>query len=161
MLDVGLKLTSALRRIGPVRALTTIDAPGREGDVCAFQLAQDGASFVVEAVSCRSMIVAPGDVFLATPGWRESTRWVAGEIPDGGLVPGRRYWVLAPSGVVGDLVSDSPLNNSHLAQVAFLGVVTGPGGDTLNIGRFALTAGEAAPDRGAPVFLILGTSAEV
>ena len=161
MLDVGLKLTSALRRIEPVHALTYIDAPGSEGDVCAFQLAHDGAPFVVEAVSCRSMIVAPGDVFLATPGYRESTRWVAGEIPAGGLVPGRRYWVLAPSGVVGDLVSDSPLDNSHLAEVAFLGVVTGAGGDLLNIGQFALIAAKAAPDRGAPVFVILGTSAEV
>jgi hypothetical protein len=161
MLDVGLKLTSALRRVGPVHALATIEAPGREGDVCAFQLAHDGASFVVEATSCRSMIVAPGDVFLGTPGWRESTRWVAGGIPDGGLVPGRPYWVLAPSGVVGDLVGSSPLNNNHLAQVAFLGVVAGPDGDGLAIGRFALAAGRAAPDRGAPVFLIVGTSAEV
>ena len=161
MLDVGLKLTSALRRIEPVHALTYIDAPGSEGDVCAFQLAHDGAPFVVEAVSCRSMIVAPGDVFLATPGYREFTRWVAGEIPAGGLVPGRRYWVLAPSGVVGDLVSDFPLSNGHLAEVAFLGVVTGAGGDPLNIGRFALIAAKAAPDRGAPVFVILGTSAEV
>ncbi|HEX8168721.1 MAG TPA: hypothetical protein VF601_23415 [Beijerinckiaceae bacterium] len=161
MLDVGFKLTSALRRIGPVGAPTYIDASGREGDVCAFRLAHDGAPFVVEAVSCRSMIVAPGDVFLATPGWRESTRWVVGEIPDGGLVPGRPYWVLAPSGVVGDLVSSSPLDKNHLAQVAFLGVVTGADGGILNIGQFALAAEEAAPDRGAPVFAILGTSAEV
>jgi hypothetical protein len=161
MLDDGCKRTSALRRIGSVEAPAYVEAPGREGDVCAFRLAPDGAAFVVEAVSCRSMIVAPGDVFLATPGHRESTRWITGEVPAGGLVPGRPYWVLAPSGVVGDLVSGSALDTHHLAQVAFLGVVTaGTGRDALNIARFALSAGGAA-DRGAPVFLVLGTSAEV
>ena len=39
--------------------------------------------------------------------------------------------------------------------------MTGAGGDPLNIGRFALTAAKAAQDRGAQVFVILGTSAEV
>ena len=156
-----MKLTSVLRRIGALPAVDYIDAPASEGDVCAFRLADDHAAFVVEADSCRSMIVAPGDVFLATPGHRESTRWVVGTIPPEGLVPGEAYSVLAESGIVGDLVSDSPLDGNRPAQVTLLGPLVDAAGEVLNIRRFAVPAAAQLRDRGAPVFLIVGTSAEV
>jgi hypothetical protein len=114
----------------------------------------------VEAVSGRDMIVAPGDVFLATPGHRESTRWVVGGIPEGGLVPGRPYWVLAQSGIVGDLMGDSPLEKSHLGRAKYLGVVTDGDGRALNIRQFAPSP-SGSSDQEAPVFLVVGTSAEV
>lgn len=133
---------------------------GLEGDVCAFELARDGSPIVVEAVSGRDMILAPGDVFLATPGHRESTRWVVGGIPDGGLVPGRPYWVLAQSGILGDLMGDSPLEKSHLGRATYLGVVVDGAGHGLNIRHFVGGPSDA-PDRDAPVYLVVGTSAEV
>jgi hypothetical protein len=160
MRDGRVKLGSALRRVEPAPDLNIIDAPALEGDVCAFRLPDDSAAFMLEAVSGRSMIVVPGDVFLATPGHRESTRWVVGGIPAGGLRPGHKYWVLADSGIVGDLVSDSPLEKHYVAQVTCLGPVAGTAGERLNIGAFAVPADPALPDRGAPVFLIVGTSAE-
>ena len=107
------------------------------------------------------MMLAPGDVFLATAGYRESTRWVVGGIPDGGLVPGSDYWVLAESGVVGDFVGDSPRAKSHLGQVKFLGVASGDDGQALNIQQFAETPKARAKDQGAQAFLVVGTSAEV
>ena len=107
------------------------------------------------------MMLAPGDVFLATAGYRESTRWVVGGIPDGGLVPGSDYWVLAESGVVGDFVGHSPRAKSHLGQVKFLGVASGDDGQALNIRQFAETPKARAKDQGAPAFLVVGTSAEV
>jgi hypothetical protein len=107
------------------------------------------------------MILVPGDVFLATAGYRESTRWVVGGIPDGGLVPGINYWVLAESGVVGDLIGDSPRAKSHLGQVKYLGIVSDEDGQALNIRQFAASPEAGVGDHGAPVFLVLGTSAEV
>ncbi|HTB43257.1 MAG TPA: hypothetical protein VK741_06495 [Acetobacteraceae bacterium] len=123
------------------------------------------------------MTIAPGDVFLGTPGHRESTRWVVGSVPDGGLVPGSAYWVLADCGAVGAFIGDSPREKGHLGQVTFLGTVQDADGAGLNIRQFAVGAGSgmagsggpgssgagpgAVEDRGAPVFLVVGTSSEV
>src|SRR6516162_3080470 len=103
-LAADVKRTSVVRRLPPLPAHRYVAAPGLEGDVCAFQLAAEGSPIVVEAASGRAMTLVPGDIFLATPGHRESTRWVVGVVPDSGLVPRRQYWVLADSGVVGQLI---------------------------------------------------------
>jgi hypothetical protein len=156
-----LKRTSVLRRVPAFATIHVVPARGDEGCVCAFEMPVDGSSIVVEAVSGRSMFLAPGDVFLATPGYRESTRWVVGGVPPGGLVAGNDYWVLAQSGVVGGLVGDSPLEKSHLGRVKYLGTVRGDDGQTPRIADFAAAADTGAGDTGAPVFLVVGTSAEV
>jgi len=116
---------------------------------------------VLESVSGRAMTVVPGDFFLATPGHRESTRWVVGCVPSGGLLPGSNYWVLAESGVIGDLIGDSPLAKHHLGQVVYHGVVVGDDDQVLNLCQFAAQLDDNAADHGAPVFLVVGTSAEV
>ena len=157
----GLKRTSVLRRVPAFATIHIVPAPANEGCVCAFELPADRSPIVVEADSGRSMFLAPGDVFLATPGFRESTRWVVGRVPPGGLVVGDDYWVLAQSGVVGELIGDSPLEKSHLGQVKYLGAVRGDDGRSLRIGHFAAKPEAGAQDCGAPVFLVVGTSAEV
>jgi hypothetical protein len=106
------------------------------------------------------MAIAPGDTFLATPGYREARLWAVGGVPAGGLVPGNDYWVLSDSGVVGELISFSHLEMAHLGRVRYLGLVCGDSGETLNIRQFGVT-GSGGPDRKAPVYLILGTSSEV
>jgi hypothetical protein len=98
---------------------------------------------------------------LGTPGHRESTRWVVGGIPDGGLVPGKSYWVLADSGVVGEFFGDSPLEKSYVGRVSYLGVIRGADGKPLNIRSFAEKVARPAQDHKAPVFLMVGTSSEV
>jgi hypothetical protein len=135
--------------------------PAVEGDVCAFALLPDAAPLIVEACTGRAMTLAPGDVFLATPAYRESTRWVVGDIPAGGLRPGRMYWMLADSGLVGALIGDSPREKIHLGQIKCLGAVCGNNGQTLNIHQFAARVDGGFSDHGAPVILLLGTSAEV
>jgi Domain of unknown function (DUF1611_C) P-loop domain len=135
--------------------------PGDEGRVCAFELPSDGSPLVVEADTGRTMFIAPGDVFLATPGYRESTRWVVGGVPPGGLGVGDTYWVLAQSGVVGELIGDSPLEKSHLGRVKYLGAIRGDDGGAPRIGDFAAKPNAGGADSGAPVFLVVGTSAEV
>jgi hypothetical protein len=137
--------------------------PGFEGDVAVCAFSRNGSPVVVEAASGRPMTLVSDDVFLATPGYRESTRWVVGGIPEGGLVPGGDYWVLSDSGVIGDLVSDSPTAKRHLGQAKYLGAVCDDHGHVLNISRFAATAVDAADaaSRKAPLYLVLGTSAEV
>jgi hypothetical protein len=160
-LVAGPKLTSVLRRIPSLGSTEPYQAPGLEGDVCAFELARDASPIEVEAVSGRYMMVAPGDVFLGTPGHRESTRWTVGSIPAGGLIPGNSYWVLAPSGLVGELIADSPLEKRHLEQVIYRGVLRGEGGATLNIRHFATKPALAKNDQGVPVHVVLGTSSEV
>jgi hypothetical protein len=159
-LPANVKRTSALRRVPPLAAIQFRSESGSEGDVCAFELPRDAFPFTVEAPSGRPMAIAPGDAFLATPGFRESTRWVVGSIPTGGLVPGDEYWVLADSGVVGELIGDSPLEKGHLARARYLGTVCGDRGETLNIRQFGVT-GSGETDRNASVYLILGTSSEV
>ncbi|HME26745.1 MAG TPA: hypothetical protein VKI44_36375 [Acetobacteraceae bacterium] len=135
---------------------------GLEGDVCVFELASDAAALALEAVTGRALVIAPGDRFLATAGYRESTRWVVGNIPDGGLVPGSDYWVLAACGVVGAFVGESPREKGHLGQVRFLGIMRGEDGATLNIRQFVqCQALEPGDDHATPVFLVAGTSSEV
>jgi len=154
------KKASALRRIPSLDAVRCVETAGLEGHVCLFELADEAAPIVLESASGRAMALAPGDFFLGTPGYRESTRWVVGCVPSGGLRPGGSYWVLADSGVVGDLIGDSPLEKGHLAQVTYRGAVLNDDGEVLDLRRFAIN-GECKADHGAPVFLIVGTSAEV
>jgi hypothetical protein len=166
-LAADVKRTSVLRRVPPLGSLRFRRLPAVEGDVCAFALPADAAPLIVEACSGRAMTLAPGDVFLGTPAHRESTRWVVGDIPAGGLVPGRTYWMLADSGLVGALIGDSPREKIHLGQVKYLGAVSGGDavsngdGRTLNIRQFAARVDGGFADHGAPVILLLGTSAEV
>jgi CobQ/CobB/MinD/ParA nucleotide binding domain len=160
------KLTSALRRMPAGLAVRVVEQCGLEGDVCAFALASDAAPLSAEAVTGRAMTIAPGDVFLGTPGHRESTRWVVGSVPDGGLLPGNEYWVLADCGAVGAFIGDSPREKGHLGRVTFLGTAQDRDGAGLNIRQFALGVGSHAAsgnaeDQGAPVFLVVGTSSEV
>jgi hypothetical protein len=159
-LPANVKRTSALRRVPPLEAIRFQSECGSEGDVCAFELPRDAFPITVEAPTSRMMAIAPGDTFLATPGYRESTRWVSGSIPAGGLIPGDDYWVLAESGVVGELIGDSPLEKGYLGRVRYLGAVCGDRGETLNIRQFAVT-GSAETDRNTPVYLVLGTSGNV
>lgn len=156
-----LKRASVLRRVPRTVGDRYLPMPGLEGHICAFELAREGSPIVIEDVSGRSTIVAPGDIFLGTPGHRESTRWVVGGIPDGGLVPRSNYWVLAESGVVGELVGNSPLEKSHLGQVKYLGVACDEGGQIRNIRQFAESAPADSTDREAMIYLVVGTSAEV
>jgi hypothetical protein len=157
----ALKRTSALRRVPIFASCGCLPVPGLEGAVCAFELGWDAPSIVVEEASGRSMILAPGDIFLGTTGYRESTRWAVGGMPKRGLVPGSSYWVLAECGVVGDLTGDSPQAMAHLGQVKYLGTVASGDGVHLNMRQFAVTVEPPAADCGAPLFLVLGTSAEV
>jgi hypothetical protein len=166
-LAADVKKTSVVRRLPPFTSLRYRKVPALEGDVCAFALPPDASPLIVEACSGRAMTLAPGDVFLGTPAHRESTRWVVGEIPASGLLPGRLYWMLADSGLVGALIGDSPREKIHLGEVKYLGAVVdsnsipGPDARTLNIHQFAARAGANASDHEAPVILLLGTSAEV
>lgn len=160
-LRADVKRTSVLRRIPPSRLVRFVAARGLEGHVCALQLSLESRPIVVEAVSGRAMTLVPGDIFLATAGYRESTRWVVGGISKRGLIPGNYYWVLTESGVVGELAGGTSRAKSHLGQAKFLGTVVGEDGRTVTIGQFAAADDADSPDYGAPVFLIVGTSAEV
>jgi len=155
----NLKRTSALRRVPPLAQIRFRSVCGNEGDVCAFELPRDAAAIRVEAPTGRMMEIAPGDVFLATPGDRESTRWVSGRVPSGGLIPGHDYWVIAEPGIVGELVCDPPTEEAYLGRVRYVGAVCGEGGETLNMGQYAETA-PAESDSNAPVYLVLGTSGD-
>lgn len=155
------KRTSALRRVPPGLAVRVVEQCGLEGDVGAFALASGAAPLSAEAVSGRAMTIAPGDVFLGTAGHRESTRWVVGSVPEGGLVPGNEYWVLADCGAVGAFIGDSPREKGHLGRVTFLGIAQDADSAALNIRQFAVGREPDAADQGAPVFLVVGTSSEV
>ena len=155
------KRTSALRRLPSFKSIQYVTVAGLEGDVCVFRLGAEASPIVVEAVSGRTLMIAPGDLFLATPGFRGSTRWVVGGIPEGGLVPGDSYWVLADAGIVGNLLGDSPREKGHLGKVTFCGTVCNDNGENLNIRQFAADVPVGASDYGAQLFLVLGTSAEV
>ena len=100
-LPANVKRTSALRRVPPLAEIQFRPEYGGEGDVCVFELPRDAAPIMVESPTGRVMAIAPGDAFLATPGYREARQWAVGTIPAGGLVPGNDYWVLSDSGVVG------------------------------------------------------------
>jgi hypothetical protein len=159
-LPANVKRASVLRRVPPLEAIRFRSECGGEGDICAFELPGDASPITVEAPTGRMMTIAPGDAFLATPGYREARRWAVGTIPDSGLVPGNDYWVLSESGVVGELISHSLLKMGHLGRVNYLGVVCGDRGETLNIRQFGVTS-SGGTDRNAPLYLILGTSAGV
>jgi len=159
-LPANVKRTSALRRVPPLEQIQFRSEFGGEGDVCVFELPRDAPPITVEAPTGRIMTIAPGDAFLATPGYREARIWAVGGIPAGGLVPGGDYWVLSPSGVVGELTSCSALEMGHLGRVRYLGAVCGDRGERLNIRQFAVTHA-GGTDRNAPVYLMLGTSTEV
>jgi hypothetical protein len=159
-LPANVKRTSALRRVPPLPEIRFRREYGSEGDVGVFELPRDESAITVEAPSGRIMTIVPGDAFLGTPGHREARIWAVGGIPAGGLVPGSDYWVLSPSGVVGELTSYSALEMGHLGRVRYLGVVCGDHGETLNIRQFAVTH-SGGTDRNAPVYLMLGTSTEV
>src|SRR5262249_46123001 len=68
--------------------------------------------------------------------------------------------VLSDSGVVGELISHSPLKMEHLGRVNFIGAVCGDCDETLNIRQFRVT-NSGGTDRNAPVYLIIGTSSSV
>lgn len=159
-LPADVKRTSALRRLPPLEEVRYQSERGDEGDVCAFELPGDAVPITIESPTGRIMTIAPGDKFLSTPGYRASTRSVSGGIPAGGLVPGDHYWVIATSGVVGELVGGSPLDAGYLGRVRYLGAVYGDRAQRLNIRQFVVK-GAAGTDRNAPVYLILGTSGNV
>jgi hypothetical protein len=159
-LPANIKRTSILRRVPPLERIRLQSICGSEGDVCAFELPRDGRPITVESPTGRAMEIGPGDVFLATPGYREARRWAVGTIPDGGLVPGNDYWVLSESGVVGELISRAPLKMGHLERVHYIGAVCGDTGGTLNIRQFGVT-NSGGTDCNAPVYLIIGTSSSV
>jgi hypothetical protein len=159
-LPADVKRTSALRRVPPLELIRLQSGCGTEGDVCAFELPRDGLPITVESPTGRLMAIAPGDVFLATPGYREARRWAVGTVPDGGLIPGKDYWVLSDSGVVGELISRSALKMEHLGRVQYLGAVCVNNGETLNIRQFGVT-NSGGTDANAPVYLIIGTSSSV
>lgn len=156
-----LKRASALRRLPPFPAIRYVETPGLEGFVCVVEMADDAAPLILESTSGRAMTVVAGDFFLATPGHRESTRWVVGRVPPGGLRPGQSYWVLSESGAIGDLIGDSPLTKHHVGQVKYHGAAVDDDGQVLTLERFAANVDASATDRAVPVYLILGTSAEV
>jgi hypothetical protein len=155
------KRTSVLRRVPTLGEITLRRERAGEGDVCAFELPLDAAPITVESPVGRIMAIAPGDTFLAAPGWVQTRRMAVGGVPTGGLVPGRDYWVLSDSGVVGELISCHEAGKlGHLGRVHYLGAVCGDDGGPLNIRQFAVT-GSGGGDRNAPVYLMLGTSSEV
>jgi hypothetical protein len=156
-----LKRTSVLRRVPPFGTVRFLEAAALEGDVCGFEMPSQSSPILVEAVNGRAIALAPGDIFLAAPGYRESTRWVVGGIPDGGLVPGGVYWVLADCGIIGDLIGDSPREKGHLGQVRCIGPVADDDANIVNIRQFAIHPKDSAADHQAPLYLVLGTSAEV
>jgi hypothetical protein len=160
-LPADIKRTSALRRVPPLDEIRLRPERAGEGDVCAFELPPDSVPITVESPSGRMMVIAPGDFFLATPGYLQTRRLAVGGIPAGGLIPGGDYWVLYYSGVVGELISYySAAEMGHLGRVRYLGAVCGDRDELLNIRQFAVT-NAAGTDHNAPVYLILGTSSEV
>jgi hypothetical protein len=159
-LAADIKRTSVLRRLPPLVSPRYIEQRGLEGGVCAFRLLPSSPPIMVEAVAGRPLALLPGDVFLASPGHRESTRWVVGGIPKRGLVPRHNYRVLSESGVIGNLVAGTPETKSHLGHVRYLGAVCDGKGAVLNIRQFAVPY-SGAKDQDAEVYLFVGTSAEV
>jgi hypothetical protein len=149
-LPANVKRTSVLRRVPLLEAIRFQSIHASEGDVSAFELVRGAFPSTVESLAGRTMQIVPGDIFLATPGYRESTRWVSGNIPSGGLIPGDDYFVLAESGVVGELISRSPVENG-LGRVRYLGAVCGDCGETLNVRQFAVTR-SSETDCNTPVY---------
>jgi hypothetical protein len=164
--DVGdlpaiIKTTSVLRRVTLGRPLHYLKDPGLEGYVCAFQLGSKAPSIILETVSGRMQTVVAGDVFLGTPGNRESNIVLVGGVPKGGLIAGHTYWVISESGVVGELTTGTPLAKRFLGEVTYLGTVIGDEGRALTLQQFAVPAPASSVDYGAALSLIVGTGPEV
>jgi hypothetical protein len=159
LLPTAVKRTSVLRRVIACDPLRYRRTPGLEGHVCLFRLAIESSPISVEAVSGRPMMLLPGDLFLGTPGYRASPRWVVGGIPKHGLIAGKSYCLLAESGVVGDLVAGTQDARSFLGRVKYLGAIAGREGRIITIKDFAARV-ERRADRHARVFVIVGTSPE-
>jgi hypothetical protein len=155
------KTTSVLRRVSLGRPLHYVNAPALEGNVCAFQLAAKSPPILLESVSGRMQTVVAGDVFLGTPGARESNIVLVGGVPKGGLIPGSTYWVISEGGVVGELITKTPLARRFLGEVTYLGTVIDAAGRTLTLQEFAVPAVVHFKDHGAPLSLIVGTGPEV
>jgi hypothetical protein len=160
-LPSNVKTTSVLRRVRLPPELYYAEVPGLEGHVCAFQLATTSSAIFVEAVSGRVQTLVAGDVFLGTPGHRESNIVLVGGIPKGGLIPGHPYSVISDSGVVGELITETPLAKKFVAGVKYLGAVIGHGGRTLTLRHFAVPVADHPKDHGATLCLIVGTGPEV
>jgi hypothetical protein len=160
-LPPNVKTTSVLRRVRLPPELHYVIAPGLEGHVCAFQLDATSSTIFVEAVSGRVQTLLPGEVFLGTPGHRESNIVLVGGIPKGGLIPGNPYSVISDSGVVGELIDETPLAKNFVARVKYLGTMAGPGGRTLMLRHFAVPVADRPKDHGATLCLIVGTGPEV
>jgi hypothetical protein len=105
------------------------------------------------------MTLLAGDVFSGH--LIPLTSRLAGRISKRGLVPEKTYWLLAESGVVGDLVGGTPHARSFLGQATYLGAIADNDGQIITIQQFAATAAHRQADHGAPVFLIVGTSPEI
>jgi hypothetical protein len=161
VLRPNVKTTSVLRRVLLPSTLYYVKARGLEGHVCAFQLTSTASTILVETISGRLQSLLPGDVFLATPGHRESNIVLVGGVPNDGLVPGETYWVISYSGVVGELTTGTPLANRFLGQATYLGTVLGDAGRTLTLRQFAVPVVSHFKDYGATLSLILGTGPEV
>lgn len=139
-----------LRRLPDPEGWHCRPLPVTEGAVGAFRLPEDAAPVTIEAPSGRAMTLAPGDVMLGTAGHRESTRWVVGSVPEGGLLVGETYWILADCGIVGTLLGDSPRQKGHLAPVICLGAVHDAAGMPLTLAQHAVsTASQVAVSPGA------------
>ncbi len=160
-LPPNIKRLSVVRRLPILSTTRYVAVPGFEGNVCAFRLAPRSRSLVVQAACGRAMLLLPGDLFLGTPGYRESPRWSVGGVPKRGLVPGKTYWLLAESGLVGDLVAATPHAKTFLGQAKYLGTIADDDGQILTIRQFAAAAGDRQADHGARVFVIVGTGPEV
>lgn len=161
LVPAKVKTTSVLRRVPLRGALQYAKGPGLEGDVCAFELLPNSSSILVETVMGRMQTLLPGDIFLGTPGHRESNIVLVGGVPNGGLVPGRTYWVLSESGVVGQLIGGTALSKRFLSEVRYLGIVIDDSGQPLALRQFAVPVVADVKDYGAPLSLILGTGPEV
>lgn len=160
-LPANVKITSALRRVPLQAPLYYVRASAVEGDVCAFQLAANSSPVLAETVTGRMQTLVPGDVFLGTPGSRESNIVLVGGVPKSGLVPGRAYWLISESGVVGELITRTRLANRFIGEVAYLGRATDAAGQMLTLRDCAMPAISRFKDHGAPLTLIVGTGPEV
>jgi len=159
-LPANAKITSVLRRVPNWGGGRYAPVPGLEGHVCAFRVAPGPSPLIVEAVCGRAMTLLPGDIFLGTAGNRISFRMV-GSVPKRGLVPGGTYWLLAESGLVGDLVGSTPGMSSFLGRVTYLGAVHRDDGEILTIRQFTAAPTVRQADHGAQAFVIVGTAPEV
>ena len=159
-LPPGTKTTSVLRRVPIVAATRYLPVPAFEGNVCVFRVSRTSPSLLVEAVSGRAMMLLAGDVFLGTPGHRLTTR-VAGRVPARGLRPGETYWLLSESGVVGELLGETPHAKTFLGRVKYLGALADDDGRIVTMQQFVAKPCPGAVDHGAGVFIIVGTGPEI